>query len=288
MLENVISNLKNNLGGQVSTSYSDLSEMLKNLSFSNRPFAILDILIVAILIYWFFVVIRETRAIKILYGIMILIAVYFASSIFGLLTLNWLIRQFILMLIVAIPIVFQPELRRALERLGQTKIFGQFAMRDRAATDAAAIAQAIAIMSEKKTGSLIVIKRKSMLSEIIASGTKIEGQISNELILNLFFPKSPLHDGAVIIADGKIIAAGCTLPVSESRIGSFGLRHRAALGLSEQTDAMILVTSEEKGTISFVRNGTITQNVTQERLEKLLINLFRIQAGSSNFSKKEV
>jgi len=278
----------NIVGSNLVSFLTTFRHFIQNLNIFQNPFAIIDISIVAALIYWFYIVIRETQAVRILYGILVLVIVFIISSTLNLITLNWLIRQFILMLIVAIPIVFQPELRRALEKLGQTRFFGQFKSVDEITSMTKEIIEATTRFAENKIGALIVLRQKIPLDEIIATGTKIGAQISADLLFNLFFPKAPLHDGAVIIGDGKILAAGCTLPLSEKKIPGIGLRHRAALGISEQSDAVTIVVSEERGTVSLVKNGNLFQNVSSEKLAKALISMARTSKEPWFFKRKRI
>ncbi len=279
----------------------DLQQLFSNISNpfsysfglrSNYLFTILDIVIVALLFYWLYILIRGTKAIRILLGIVVLVVVMMISRILGLITLNWLLRYLVTMLIIAIPIVFQPELRRALEKIGRTGFLGSLrSNEDKLEYIVDEIIKAIGEMSKNKIGGLLVLKRKTELGEYVDTGTKIDGRLSSELILNIFFPHSPLHDGAIIIDGDKVLSAGSMLPLSEEGKLSFnfGTRHRAALGLSLETDAVIIVISEEKGTVSLVSEGKITKDIDIPKLQKILLKLLKTdqkKVGRS-FLKKE-
>ncbi len=239
-----------------------------------HPFAILDILIVAFLFYWFYVLLKGTRGLRILVGIFILAFVMMISRIFELSTLNWVVRQSLTMLLVAIPIVFQPELRRALEKIGRPKFLNH--LKDINKITISEIIEASKVMSRNKIGSLIVIKRNTGLDEYIDTGNSIDAEVSSKLILNLFFPNSPLHDGAVIIQGNKIAAAGCTLPLKDEEIGfGLGTRHKAALGLSAESDAIIIVISEQRGDISLVYDGKMIRRISLAKLEANLNKLLK-------------
>lgn len=279
----------------------DLQQLFSNISnpFSysfglkgNYLFTILDIVIVALLFYWLYILIRGTKAIRILLGIVVLVIVMMISRVLGLITLNWLLRYLVTMLIIAIPIVFQPELRRALEKIGRTGFLGSLhSSEDKLGYIVDEIIKAIKEMSRNKIGGLLVLKRKTELGEYVDTGTKIDGKLSSELILNIFFPHSPLHDGAIIIDGDQILSAGSMLPLSEEGKLSFnfGTRHRAALGLSLETDAVIIVVSEEKGTISLVCEGKITKDLDLQKLQKILLKLLKPEQKkvSRSFLKKQ-
>lgn len=251
-----------------------------SLNFGRNPFFILDIIIVTALIYWLYVLIKETRAMRILWGIVILTLLFFLGKILQLAALNYLLKALMTMIIVAIPIVFQPELRSALEKLGRADIVSDFRRLKRTEISEiiSEIIKAVNKLAETKTGSLIVISQKTGLKDIIETGTKIRAKITKELLLTIFQPKSPLHDGAVIIKGDKIAAAACTLPLSDNQFDyKIGTRHKAAMGLSEQTDALIIVVSEEKGAISLAYRGILNHDIDEQKLKKMLEEL--IQQG---------
>ena len=235
------------------------------------PLAVIDILIVAAILYWLYLVLRETRALGIIYGILIIVLAFLAAKVLGMDLLAFLFANLLTLLFVAIPVLFQPELRRALERLGQMR-HGRF-RKDRRGTDGTLdkVVEAAQVLSQNKTGAIIVLKRRTGLSDLSTSGVILDAEVSTPLILNLFFHRSPLHDGAVIIDGDRIAAAGVMLPLSERDYGySMGARHRAAAGITEQSDAVVLVVSEEKGIISLSIAGKISPGVDPANLRQVL------------------
>lgn len=244
---------------------------------------IVDILAIALLIFGMFKLIQETRAVQLLKGVIMLLVVYFLSSLFGLVMLSSLLRTFFEAAVVVIAIIFQPEIRKALEQMGRNntykkyiKIFTKHHKGDewkkaveKSIVDAADTA---VLFSRSKTGALLVFERETMLSDIAATGTIIDAETSVALFGNIFFNKAPLHDGASIIRDGKLFAAGCILPLTSNRNVdiNLGTRHRAGLGISEQSDAVVLIVSEETGVISLAVNGILLREFTREELIKKL------------------
>jgi diadenylate cyclase len=242
---------------------------LELLDFS-WPQIIADIVLVAIIIYFIFSLLKGSRAVNVLIGLGIVTFIYFISGTFQLVTLRWLMERFYLMALIAIPIIFQKELRMGLEKLGNTKFFlGQNEQQvNKIIKD---IVEASTQLAEKKEGALIVLQGLIPLKEYIETGIPINAEVSRELLTTIFHSKSPLHDGAVILAHNQLKAASCILPHNlEEGPNNLGTRHKAALGLAESTDAAIVVVSEEKGTISFARAGKIEQNVFPEKLKLLL------------------
>lgn len=238
---------------------------------------ILEILLVAIIFYKLYKVIEGTRAITLAKGIFVLFVMNFlCSTLFNLPLLSWLFEKFMTWVFVALPIVFQPELRRTLEKLGQ----GRFIFDDvpgsldeeEAKKIIEEIVKASKSLSATKTGALLVIERRMGLNDISDTGIKLEARISAELLGNIFFVNTPLHDGAAIIRGKRLLSAGCLLPLTEKGGLSkeLGTRHRAAIGLSEQCDALILVVSEETGTISIAENGRLMRYLNEETLTSLL------------------
>ncbi|MFH0831084.1 MAG: diadenylate cyclase CdaA, partial [Parcubacteria group bacterium] len=246
---------------------------LESLNLRDHPFAIIDIVAVAIIFYWAYRFFRGTRAATIMWGIILLGVVFVAGRILQLDALNWLLRVSIPALLVAIPVVFQPELRRALERLGRGQPWRArfLSSRRQAAALANEVYQAVMTLAKTKTGGLIVLARRTGLEEYIDSGQQLDATVSTALLLNIFFPNSPLHDGAVIIRGGRVVAAGVTLPLSEAvETYQLGTRHKAALGITESSDALAIVVSEERGSISLAFNGKFSQNLSAERLRETL------------------
>ena len=243
---------------------------------------IVDIAIVAVLIYQVIKLIRETRAMQLTKGLVSLLLLYFVAYNLNMKTVKFIMQNVVATGVLALVIVFQPELRRMLEHVAQTKLnkfslFQSSQEKDSQLTGVwnesiSTIAQACEHLSKTKTGALIVFERETKLGEIIKTGTVVDAQPSDELIGNLFFVNSPLHDGAMIIRDGRICASGCFLPLSQNYTISkeMGTRHRAALGMSENSDAVIVVVSEETGTISVAQGGVIERNFSIPQLEKKL------------------
>lgn len=243
---------------------------------------IVDIVIVAILIYQVIKLIRETRAMQLAKGLILLLLLYFVAYNLNMKTVRFIMQNLVATGVLALVIVFQPELRRMLEHVAQTKfnrlnIFQSSQDKDSQLAgiwneSISIISHACEHLSKTKTGALIVFERETKLGEIIKTGTVVDATPSDELIGNLFFVNSPLHDGAMIIRDGRICASGCFLPLSQNYTISkeMGTRHRAALGMSENSDAVVVVVSEETGTISIAQGGVIERNFTIPQLEQRL------------------
>lgn len=236
---------------------------------------IIDILIVSVVIYKVLMLVKETRAEQLIKGIIILLIALKFSEWANLVVIHFLLKNTVTIGAVALLIVFQPELRKALEYLGRSKFLKQSFMEfmDEEVEDHIhELMDAITALSRTKTGALIVMEQEAPLLDIAQTGTRLDSRITAELVQNVFFPNSPLHDGAMIIRKGRIEAAGCILPLSDSHYISkeLGTRHRAALGLVENTDALVLIVSEETGTISMAREGKLHRHLDGRTLEKLL------------------
>lgn len=253
-------------------------EYLKQLKINLNLFnitSIIDILIVAFVLYRLMLLIRGTRAVQLIKGLVVLLVATAVSSLLNLNTVHWLLRQIMTALVVALPIVFQPELRRALEKLGGGNFFArplnQMAEGARSAL-INEVVRAAMNMSASRTGALVVLERSTGLQEFIDTGIKMDAEVTAELLINLFIPRSPLHDGAAIIRGDRIQAAACVLPLSESRdLGrELGTRHRAAVGLTEQSDALAVVVSEETGTVSLSHEGSLYRRLNEAGLRELL------------------
>jgi uncharacterized protein (TIGR00159 family) len=243
--------------------------------------AALDILIVALVIYWVLLLLRGTTAMTVLRGIAILfLGGFLLSSVFQLTVLSWILRNALTALLVAIPILFAPELRRALERIGRT---GKGWLAGNHQTDRMieVVTEAATRMAARRFGCLIVIERDTGLQEYIDSGVEIDAVLSVEILVSIFYTNSPLHDGAVVIRNNRIAAARCVFPLSDNlQIGShLGTRHRAAMGISERTDAVSVVVSEERGTISVASDGHIAVQADDKRLMRTLAGLFGSSAA---------
>ena len=235
---------------------------------------VLDIAAVTLIFYWFLTVVQGTRAVQLVRGIIILwLGLALLSTVFKLTTLTWLIRNSSLALLVAIPIIFQPELRRALEQLGRTGTWlngGGTSAKENLEAVIDEIATPASLLARQKHGALIVIERQTGLQDYADRGVLLDADVSRQLLMNIFYPNSPLHDGAVIIRGGRVLAAGTVLPLSDNVTGpssQYGTRHRAGLGISEYWDALAIIVSEERGTISLAANGRLVSNLTADRQE---------------------
>ena len=247
---------------------------------------VIDIIATSVLIYYLLLLIRGTRAVQILMGILVLVALLGIASLLHLYLLVTILQLVVVGAAVTIPIVFQPELRRALEQIGRGGLFRMDSDEKGAQgwtrpEDAAiaALAQAAFVLATSKRGALIVIEQQSGLKEFCETGTTLDAMLSTELLLAIFMPHSPLHDGAAIVRENLIVAAGCFLPLADqsaSTAGRIGTRHRAALGLTEQTDAVVVIVSEETGAVSIARSGKLSRPVEEEqRLVKMLLAVTR-------------
>ncbi len=241
-------------------------------------FDILDIIIVAFIVYKAVEFLRESRAVQLIKGIAVLLVVSALANLFGLVSLKWILTKLFDYALIAVVVVFQPELRRALEKVGRSNLGalakGQFLSDSEEKINGciASVCKAVTTMSDKKIGALIVFEKDTKLRDIANTGTIINAEVSPEMIGNIFFPKSPLHDGAMLIRDGNIFAAGCILPltVNNDLNSQLGTRHRAAIGMSENSDAIVVVVSEETGTISVAINGAIKRDYNQITLREML------------------
>ena len=242
---------------------------------------IIDILLVAIIFYKMYQLLEDTRAITLVKGIGVLILLTVIVNFLNLHVIYWLLSKTVTFLFVALPIVFQPELRRTLEHLGQGRFFGSSAMMndEEARRIVNEIDKAVSTMSQNRIGALLVFERDMGLKDICDSGIKIDGLITADFLINVFIPNTPLHDGAAVIRGKRLIAAGCLLPLTDNHALSteLGTRHRAAIGLSEQCDALVLVVSEETGTISIAEDGHIRRHLDSEAVKMNLWPIFAPQ-----------
>jgi len=236
-----------------------------------------DILIVSYLIYKMIQLVRGTRAVQLLKGIFLLIITWALATWLNLYTLKWVMNQLFPFGVMTVLIIFQPELRRALEQLGRSKLFSRTAADQDVSQQIGEVIKAVNYLSRRKIGALIVFERKTGINEYIESGIKMESKMSSELLINIFIPNTPLHDGAVIVRESQIMAAGCYLPLSENPFISkeLGTRHRAAIGISEVCDAISVVVSEETGQVSLAMNGQIVRDIKEESLISKLFEELR-------------
>ena len=247
---------------------------------------ILDILIVALLIYRVIILVRRTNTYNLARGLIVFLVALWISGIFRLTMINYILRRAVEIGAIALLILFQPELRKFLERMGST--FSQGRVASSSEIESVIMQTLIACndLSSSKTGALIIFERKVRLDEVIASGTIINSDVNAELLKNLFFNKAPLHDGAVIIRDGRVAAAGCVLPLTKSTNLSkdLGMRHRAGIGMSEQSDALVVIVSEETGAISVAVDGLLKRHLNSSTFEKILHSELVLDESESNKS----
>ena len=259
---------------------------------------IVDILIVAFIVYKIIGFIQETRAAQLVKGLLLLVLATFLSDKLNLYTLNWMLSGVLTLGVLALVVVFQPELRRALEYFGRRKFTSSFGKVDKnkAKNVSTEITRAIDSFSNNKTGVLIVIEKQTALSDIAESGTVLDAAISAELLGNIFYEGSPLHDGAVIIRGTRIFAAGCVLPLTANKMISkeLGTRHKTGIGITENSDSVAIIVSEETGIISIAKDGKLVRFLDVKTVEKTLLGIYFTNgeaqdklAGISGFFKKK-
>lgn len=253
------------------SSFQDFLQLITRMKWSD----ILDILLVAFLIYKLSPLLRSAGTARIAKVVIAVLMLALVASWLKLPTMNFLISQLLTVGLVAIVVLFQPEIRRVLDHLGNVKLQSFFTSEKTPEDMSAAIAQTVMaceIMSRERVGALIVFARASVMDEYAKTGTPIDGRVSEQLLRNIFFPKAALHDGAMIIKDGRVMAAGCVLPLSDSKMLSadLGTRHRAGVGMSEATDAVVVIVSEETGAISVAVGGILKRHLAPQTLSRLL------------------
>ncbi len=257
---------------------------------------ILDLFIVLFILYKFIKSARHSRVWQLLKGIVFIILITVLSDVLQFKILNYILTLFMPYGVIAMIVIFQPELRRMLEQLGTHKLLRYFGigiekdLRAKTKEDIYKIVIAAKELSNEKTGGLIVIERDIQINDVMDTGVKIDADVSPQLLVNLFVPKTPLHDGAVIISHNKIAAAACILPLADDKeiVNGLGTRHRAALGISRETDAIAVVISEETGKISVAKDGTLIADLKEEALKSILIkNVITKRLGDENSDKKQ-
>lgn len=251
---------------------------------------VVDILIVAYIFYKMFMFIKDTRAAQVLKGILFLLVATELSNIFNLHTLYWLLVNTLQFGVIAALIIFQPELRAGLEHIGRTQFnfFGKSGINiseEALNKNIDEIVEALYSLSRQKIGALIIMERETKIGDIINTGTIIDGEVSRQLLINIFIPNTPLHDGAVVIRDNQIKAAACFLPLTQSKDLSkeLGTRHRAAIGVSEVSDCISLIVSEETGDVSIAKSGKIYRGVSKERMSNILRSNLKITTNQKSF-----
>ncbi|MBR1534438.1 MAG: diadenylate cyclase CdaA [Ruminococcus sp.] len=257
--------------------FSSIWAILSTFQFKDA----IDILSISLILYYLFKLFRQSRAGQLVKGVVVLLIAYALSALFNLTMINYILKALFEFAVIIIVVVFQPELRQALERLGRNRTFkslvptGAQSPDDVVSKAISDVSDTCIVFSRSRTGALIVFERDSVLSEIAATGTELNSDTSVALLGNIFFNKAPLHDGACIIREGRILSAGCILPLTKSNDvnSELGTRHRAALGLSEESDAVIVVVSEETGTISIAVGGRLIRELDRASLHEKLSDL---------------
>lgn len=243
------------------------------------PFSILDIIVVSYIFYKAYMLIKETRAVQLLKGILLILLLIPVSSFLQLNMLYWILNKTITIGVLSMIIIFQPEIRRGLEHLGRSAFNDRHILEDEETMEkvVSEVVEAVENLSRSKTGALIIIENRTGLGDVIATGTRLDAIVSSALLENIFVVNTPLHDGATIIRNDKIVASGCFLPLtSNDEISkALGTRHRAGLGISENSDALTIIVSEETGNISLAVNGKLTRNYTKDRLKDILVRILK-------------
>ena len=254
-------------------------EFIKTLGSQIGPTDFIDVAIIAFIIYQILRFIRETRAEQLVKGILVLIIVMVLAGALHLYALNWVLKNFMQFGMIALVIVFQPELRRALEYLGRSRFFKgklQSGDKEKAKTAASAIVKAVEHFSTSQTGAIIIIERDVSLTDFTETGVLLDSNLSTEMLEGIFYEGGPLHDGAAIVSGDRIRAAACVLPLTRSKDlpPELGMRHRAGLGITEVSDAYAVIVSEETGIISTARDGRLTRFLDLKALEKTLLDIY--------------
>lgn len=254
------------------TNFTDMRGALAHYRWFNDT---VDIALVYYMFYRVLLIIKGTRAFQMLIGIGVIVLALVASRALEFYTLDWIIHSFWSQIVLALVILFQPEIRRTLAQVGQNNLFKSMSAVEKSTFIEETVKAAVS-MANKRIGALIVLERDTDLSTIVEMGTELEAKVTKEILISIFLPYSPIHDGAAIIRNGRIAAAGCFLPLtlSPNISKSFGTRHRAAIGLTEESDAIVVVVSEETGEISVVSSGEIEHNADAATLRKTLQNIF--------------
>ena len=272
--------------------WTTVRNMLWNLTHRIGIIDIIDILIVAAIIYELLLLTRHTRGSALLKGLFLLLVIMVVSNLLGLKSLNWLLLAILQNGALVLVILFQPELRKALERMGRSKLLTKSNRRnvdEERDTVISEIVQTVVDLSRRRVGALLVFERQTGLEDVIETGTRLNAEVSAPLLENIFEPNTPLHDGAAVIRDDQVIAAACILPLAEASGVSreLGTRHRAAVGISENTDAAVVVISEESGIVSMARDGVLKRPLSTDELKAFLNDYYSItNSGLSSFLRK--
>ena len=273
--------------------WATVRNMIWNLTHRLGVIDVIDILIVAVVIYELLLLTRHTRGSALLKGLFLLLVIILISSLCGLKSLNWLLVAVLQNGALVLVILFQPELRKALERMGRSRILTKGSRRknidEERDTVIAEIVQTVVDLSRRRVGALLVFERQTGLEDVIETGTRLNAEVSAPLLENIFEPNTPLHDGAAVIRDDQVIAAACILPLAEASGVSreLGTRHRAAVGISENTDAAVVVVSEETGIVSMARDGALRRPLSTDELKAFLNDYYSItNSRLSSFLRK--
>lgn len=272
--------------------WTTVRNMIWNLTHRLGVIDVIDILIVAVILYELLLLTRHTRGSALLKGLFLLLVIMLLSNLLGLKSLNWLLLAVLQNGALVLVILFQPELRKALERMGRSRLLTKTSRRnvdEERDTVMAEIVQTVVDLSRRRVGALLVFERKTGLEDVIETGTRLNAEVSAPLLENIFEPNTPLHDGAVVIRDDQVIAAACILPLAEASGVSreLGTRHRAAVGISENADAVVIVVSEETGIVSMARDGALKRPLSTDELKAFLNDYYSItNSGLSSFLRK--
>ncbi|MBR5489252.1 MAG: diadenylate cyclase CdaA [Firmicutes bacterium] len=267
-----------------------MENLFRNITAGIGITDILDVLIVAFLVYKVLGFIRETRAEQRAKGVLVFFLLTFLSYACHLYTLHYILSNVLQVGLIALVVIFQPELRRALEHLGRSKLTTVFSQvdKDEAKQMIGEFVRAIENMSASRTGALIVIERETLLNDIVETGTIVDSAVSEQLIGNIFYEGSPLHDGALIVRGDRLYAAGCVLPLTQNKElnKELGTRHRAGIGITENSDALTLIVSEETGVVSIARDGKLTRFLDMKTVEKMLLSIYLENETSNSVKEK--
>lgn len=254
--------------------------------------SIMDIIVVSYIFYKGYMLIKETRALQLLKGILLIIILIPISDLLHLTMLNWILQRTITIGVLSIIIIFQPEIRRALEKLGRTAFNENHILENEEEYEKIIdeIVNSVGNLSEQRTGALIILEQRTGLEDIMSTGTKIDAVVSSALLENIFVVNTPLHDGATIIRNGRIAASGCFLPLTSNNDlnKKLGTRHRAGIGISENSDALVIIVSEETGNISLAINGRLNRDYSKEKLKAILMRIIRARYSKKSALKEKV
>ncbi|KHD35726.1 membrane protein [Clostridium acetobutylicum] len=255
----------------------DIIDIIENSLRGLNMWSIVDILVVTYIFYKTYSIIKETRAMQLLKGVLLIILLIPLSDIFHLTMLNWILQRTITIGVLSMVIIFQPEIRRALEKIGRSAFVEGHILQDKDTVEKilSEVVTSVKNLAESKTGALIIVEQSTGLEDIIGTGTRVDAKVSAALLENIFVVNTPLHDGATIIRNDRIAAAGCFLPLTANNDinKKLGTRHRAGIGISENSDALVIIVSEETGNISLAINGRLTRNYTPQKLKDILMNI---------------